>query len=62
MTGHERREEILKLLSGSPSPITGAALANKFGVSRQVIIQDIALLRAGKHSIIATTNGYIWGK
>lgn len=59
MTGHERRAQILKLLSESGGPITGTALANQFSVSRQVIVQDIALLRAGNHSIIATTNGYM---
>lgn len=62
MTGHERRAEILKLLSESSRPITGTALANQFGVSRQIIVQDIALLRAGSHAIIATTSGYIFMK
>lgn len=58
MTGKERRENILDMLSDR-TPVTGSRLASHFGVSRQVIVQDIALLRAANHTIIATTNGYL---
>lgn len=59
MTGIERREKILELLSKSEEPLTGSYLALTFGVSRQIIVQDIALLRAASHKIIATTSGYL---
>lgn len=53
-----RRTAILNWLSATNVPITGTDLASRFGVSRQVIVQDVALLRAGGHSIIATPQGY----
>ena len=46
MSGEERRKEILNYISGSKSPASGTALAQMCHVSRQVIVQDIALLRA----------------
>ena len=46
MEGDERRQFILKLLAGSESPLSGTEIAGKCGVSRQIIVQDIALLRA----------------
>lgn len=59
MDSWERREEILKLLSEKNKPIKGMDLADKLGVSRQVIVQDIAILRAKGESILATPQGYI---
>ena len=41
ITGENRRNEILKLLKEQPTPLSGTALAKAFGVSRQVIVQDI---------------------
>lgn len=58
MTGEERRKEILRTISEAASPVSGTALAKKYQVSRQVIVQDIALLRAAEHDIEATTRGY----
>jgi transcriptional regulator of NAD metabolism len=58
MTGQQRREQILRLISEARTPITGAELASRFGVSRQVIVQDIALLRAKGAEILATPQGY----
>lgn len=55
----ERREEILKTLSRSKKPIKGTDLSQIFDVSRQVIVQDIALLRARGENILATPQGYI---
>ena len=55
----ERREEILKTLNSSKKPIKGTDLSQKFDVSRQVIVQDIALLRARGEKILATPQGYI---
>jgi len=54
-----RREEILKILNTIDIAITGTELAEKFGVSRQVIVQDIAILRAKGINILATSQGYL---
>jgi len=54
----ERRRKILEILNYSDEPITGSDLAKKFDVSRQVIVQDIAVLRAKGINIMATSNGY----
>ncbi|NLM52368.1 MAG: transcription repressor NadR [Firmicutes bacterium] len=59
MEAVERRERILHLLKQRTKPVTGAEIANHFGVSRQVIVQDIALLRAAGNEIIATPQGYM---
>lgn len=53
-----RRHAILSLLLESNAPLTGSFLAQKFQVSRQVIVQDIAVLRASGHVIVAALNGY----
>ena len=60
MTGEMRRNQILQLLKEQPSPISGAALAKTFCVSRQVIVQDIALMRAENHRILSTNKGYLY--
>ena len=59
MDGNERREEIVKILIESKSAISGSDLAKRLGVSRQVIVQDIALLRATNKNILSTTKGYM---
>ena len=46
MNGEERRKKILNILSSAKSPVAGVKLAKDLDVSRQVIVQDIALLRA----------------
>jgi transcriptional regulator of NAD metabolism len=60
MTGDERRNKILKKLMQSERPMSGSALAKAFHVSRQVIVQDIALMRAERHDITSTNKGYIY--
>lgn len=62
MSGESRREKMLDILQDAKSPVSGAVLAGKLQVSRQVIVQDIALLRAQKKEIISTCRGYIMGK
>lgn len=57
--GAERRKGIEELLSTTRTPVSGAELARTFGVSRQVIVQDIALLRAKNRNIISTNKGYL---
>ncbi len=60
MTGEERRRELLELLKEQGPPLSGTALAKQFHVSRQVIVQDIALMRAENHGIISTNKGYLY--
>lgn len=59
MNAEERRKEIANLLSLQKSPIAGKDLSERFGVSRQIIVQDIALLRAAGYEILSTHNGYV---
>lgn len=59
MTGSNRRQEILKNIKESDRPVSGSKLAKDYDVSRQVIVQDIALLRASGYDIISTNRGYV---
>ncbi len=59
MTGSERRALITKTLEGKNNAISAAKLASLCSVSRQVIVQDIALIRASGYDIISTSRGYI---
>lgn len=58
MRADERRQAILKILQKSLHPVSASALANQLSVSRQIIVGDIALLRAGGEEILATPRGY----
>lgn len=57
MNGEERRRALAESIGAEP--LSAASLAQKFGVSRQVIVQDVALLRAEGKEIISTNRGYI---
>ncbi len=59
MTAKERRNEINIILSAANEPLSAGALASRLNVSRQVIVGDVALLRAMGASIIATPRGYL---
>lgn len=59
MTGSERREEIISQIQNSTTAVSGKELASTYDVSRQVIVQDIALIRAMGYDIISTNRGYI---
>ena len=59
MNGTERRMRILKNIKESSNPVSASRLATAYGVSRQVIVQDIALIRSAGHQIISTNRGYI---
>lgn len=52
--------QLLRLLKEGGAPLTGTALARSLGVSRQIIVQDIALIRAENHNILSTNKGYIY--
>ncbi|WP_026676432.1 transcription repressor NadR [Fictibacillus gelatini] len=60
--GEDRRSLLLKWLKESDKPLKGSELASKTNVSRQVIVQDISLLKAKKEPIIATSQGYVYIK
>ena len=62
LTTNQRREEIKKVIYNSQKPISATALAKQFNVSRQVVVGDIALLRASQVPIIATPRGYLYEK
>ena len=60
MKAEERRAQILRLLQEHDEPLSGSALAKRLGVSRQIVVQDMALLRAGSDSeILSTYQGYM---
>lgn len=59
MDGTERRRMILKALSESSAPLSATAMAKRLGVSRQIIVGDIALLRASGERISSTPRGYV---
>ena len=59
MSSNERREKLLQILKKSDKPVKGSELSAELQVSRQVVVKDIALLRASRLEIIATSNGYI---
>lgn len=59
MTATERRQLIVSNLKSSTAPVSAAALAKLLGVSRQIIVSDVALLRAGGLEITATSKGYV---
>jgi len=59
MNASERRLKITRLLREGKKPIPASALAGEFGVSRQIIVGDIALLRAGGLNVLATPRGYV---
>ena len=57
MNAESRRARILSILK-EESPVTGSSLSARLGVTRQVIVQDIMILRAQGERIIATPRGY----
>ena len=59
MQAEERRQAICEQLQTADHPVSAGALAARFSVSRQVIVGDIALLRAAGANISATPRGYV---
>ncbi|SDF32666.1 transcription repressor NadR [Sporolituus thermophilus] len=59
MDAKTRREKLLTMLKQAAAPVTGTALSRELGVSRQVIVGDIAILRAAGQEIYATPQGYL---
>ena len=59
MKAVERRKAIVNLLLSSTDAISGGKLSKEFGVSRQIIVQDITVLKGSGYDILSTHNGYI---
>lgn len=62
MLGNERKQQILEILQQAERPISATVLAKELSVSRQIIVGDVALLRAAGENIVATPRGYLLGK
>ncbi len=59
MKARERRTAIANFLLSEDRAVSGGELSEKFGVSRQIIVQDIAVLKGSGYDILSTHNGYI---
>lgn len=59
MDAAQRRQKILGILKQNSQPVSASTIANQFKVSRQIIVGDVALLRAANVAISATPRGYI---
>lgn len=55
----ERRKAIVNMLLSSEEPISGAELAKRFDISRQIIVQDVTVLRGTGYDILSTNSGYV---
>lgn len=60
MSAPARRQLIIERLKATEEPITGSKFAEETNVSRQVIVQDVSILKAKNEPIIATRNGYTY--
>ncbi|MCI8991645.1 MAG: transcription repressor NadR [Eubacterium sp.] len=58
MDGESRRKKLVEILENSDTVVSGAKLSEMLHVSRQVIVQDICVLRASRTEILSTTRGY----
>ena len=59
MNGETRRKKIVERLTEATVPVSASRLAEELGVSRQVIVQDVALLRATGYPIASLARGYV---
>ena len=57
-----RRKAIAELLLASDAPIAGGELSRQMGVSRQIIVGDIAALKKDGYEILSTHHGYLMQK
>ena len=55
----ERRKAIVNLLLSVSDPVSGGELAEKFHVSRQIIVQDVTVLKGTGYDILSTSQGYV---
>lgn len=54
-----RRRALIARLRRATHPVAGAELAAELGVSRQAVVQDVAVLRAAGERVLATPQGYV---
>ncbi|MBR7132120.1 MAG: transcription repressor NadR [Clostridia bacterium] len=59
MKAEDRRKAIITLLMAEHRPVSGGELSKHFGVSRQIIVRDISILKANGFDILAAHSGYI---
>ncbi len=59
MNAVERQQEIVQLIKAGDEAVSGSVLSKQLNVSRQVIVRDIAILKAAGYNIISTNRGYI---
>lgn len=59
MKAAERRAAIANFLLSEDKAVSGSELSERFGVSRQIIVQDITVLKGSGYDILSTHNGYI---
>ena len=59
MDAADRRRAVARRLAGAEGPVSAASLAREFSVSRQIIVGDVALLRASGLAVLATPRGYL---
>ena len=59
MKAQDRRSGIASLLMSADGAVSGGALSEKFGVSRQIIVQDISALKSLGYEILSTHSGYV---
>ncbi|NTW72501.1 MAG: transcription repressor NadR [Eubacteriaceae bacterium] len=59
MINSKRRDKIISILKSAGRPVSGNELSEIFKVSRQIIVQDVAILRAEGEDIMATAKGYL---
>ncbi len=57
-----RRTGLVAILRREPEPVTGSELSSQLGVSRQAIVNDVAILRASGEEIVGSPQGYFLGK
>lgn len=62
MESETRRQKIIELLKKQEEPISGSQLAEQFGVTRQVIVKDMGMIKAGGLPLLATAKGYLLQK
>ena len=62
MKANERRKAIVNLLMSEQEALSGSVLWERFGVSRQIIVQDITVLKGSGCDILSTHNGYVMQK
>lgn len=62
MNADNRRKGIIETLENTSVPVSATSLADTYGVTRQIIVADIALLRASGYGIRAEHRGYVLDK